>query len=111
MADYPSGRRKFISIADEGEARRKANQIAIKLANSEGGVLQLTSNDRAAYLRSIELLKPAGKALELAAAEYAAAREKLGPHDKGVPDGRSTARAERTGRLPLRDCLKSLILP
>ena len=80
VADYSSGRRKFISFADEGEARRKASEIAIKLANSEGDVLRLTSNDRAAYLRSMELLKPTGKALELAAAEYAEARAKLGPH-------------------------------
>ena len=80
VADYTSGRRKFISFADEGEARRKANEIAIKLANSEGDVLQLTSNDRAAYLRSMDLLKPTGKALELAAAEYAEASEKLGRH-------------------------------
>ena len=83
VSDYTSGRRKFISFADEAEARRKANEIAIKLANSEGDVLRLSSTDRAAYLRSLEILKPTGKPLELAAAEYAEARQKLGPHALG----------------------------
>ena len=41
-------------------------------------VLELTNADVAAYLRATYLLKPTGVSLELAAADYAEAKAKLG---------------------------------
>lgn len=78
VADYSGGKRKFITLANEKEARRRANEIALKLANREGDVLTLTSSDRASYIRAMELIRPTGASLEMVAAEYADAHAKLG---------------------------------
>ncbi|MEK7675934.1 MAG: hypothetical protein AAB676_08905, partial [Verrucomicrobiota bacterium] len=85
VVDYSGGARKFISFARERDARDKATEIATKLASRQGDVLSLTSSDRAAYLRALEFLQPTGVALELAAAQFAEAHQKLG--------GRSLAEA------------------
>jgi len=77
VADYSEGKRKFIAYADEQDARAKARDIAVKLANREGVVLDLTIADKASYVRSLELLKPTGAPLELAAAQFAEAHQKL----------------------------------
>jgi hypothetical protein len=47
------------------------------LANREGAVLTLTSSDRAACLRGLELLRPSGVALELAVAQFVEGHQKL----------------------------------
>ncbi|MBI1839311.1 MAG: hypothetical protein HYR88_00465 [Verrucomicrobia bacterium] len=60
VADYSSGRRRLVTFRDESEARRKANEIAHKMASGQVDVLQLSSDDRAAYARAIQLLKPCG---------------------------------------------------
>ena len=78
VADYSSGHRRFVSFADEGEARRKATEIAAKLAKGEVAVLGLTNQDRAAYVRALELLKPTQTPLEVAAAHFAEAHHRLG---------------------------------
>ena len=78
VADYSTGRRKFITVASEEEARKRAGEIAIKLANHQGDVLTLTSGDRASYVRAMELIRPTGASLEMVAAEYADAHAKLG---------------------------------
>ena len=77
VADYTSGRRKFISFADEMAARKKAHQIATKLAKLDGAALTLTGADAATYVRAQELLKPTGVPLELVAAQFAEVHEKL----------------------------------
>lgn len=77
VADYSSGKRQFITLADEKAARSRANEIAARLANREGDVLTLTSSDRASYLRALELIRPTGASLEMVAAEYAHAHAKL----------------------------------
>ena len=78
VADYSSGHRKFVSFADEGKARRKATEIGTKLAKGEVAVLGFTSQDRTAYLRAMELLKPTQVPIELAAAQFAEAHQRLG---------------------------------
>lgn len=78
VADYSGGARKLITFGCEEEARRKASEIATKLANREGAVLNLTNADRAAYLRSLELLKPTALPLETAVAQFAEAHKRLG---------------------------------
>ena len=78
VSDYSEGKRKLISYAEEQEARDKATQIATKLANSEGAVLRLTAEDCSTYLRALDLLKATGVPLELAAAQFADAHQRLG---------------------------------
>ena len=77
VADYSTGKRKLESFASEREARDVANTIAVKVAKLDGAVLTLSSNDRLAYLRALELLKPTGVPLELAAAYFTEAQTKL----------------------------------
>ena len=55
--------------------------VANQLGSANGDVLQLTSADRAAYLRSRELLDPLGIPLEMAAAQVADLHKQL----NGVP--------------------------
>ena len=78
VADYTTGRRKFISFANEGRARAKAQEIAQKLAKGERDALTLTNRDRTTYLRALELLKPTQTPLEVAAAHFAEAHHRLG---------------------------------
>ena len=94
VADYSTGKRRFVSFANEGDAREKATEIATRLANREAEVLTLSTGDRAAYLRAREFLQPTGVAIELAAAQFADAHKKLA--------GRSLAEAVSyfTRRIP-----------
>lgn len=78
VADFSSGKRKLIAFADERKARDEAIRIATAQAKLDGAVLTLTSADRSIYLRAIELLKPTGIGLDLAAAQFAEAHSKLG---------------------------------
>ena len=50
LADYSTGKRRLITFANERDARQKATEIATKLANREGDVLNLRSADRITYL-------------------------------------------------------------
>ena len=77
VADYSTGRRRFISFADEEEARRKAREIASSLGGKKGDVVTLDGAAASAYLRAIELIEPTGIALELAAAQFAQAHSTL----------------------------------
>ncbi len=77
VSDYSSGRRRLLTFRDEEQARLKVGEIARKMASGQVDVLQLSSTDRAAYARAIQLLKPTGIALELAVAEYADAKTRL----------------------------------
>lgn len=78
VAEYVDGKRRLIAFADEQKARDRATEIATRLATREGDVLTLTSADRAAYVRSLELLQPTGIAIDLASAQFAEAHGKLG---------------------------------
>lgn len=78
VADFSSGKRKFITFSNEQEARDKAHEIAHKLNSGQVDVLTMTSADRAAFVRAAELLQPTGIPVELAAAEFAEAKAKLG---------------------------------
>lgn len=75
--DRTGGTRRFHAFADEDKARAKASEIAVRMANFEGAVLTLRNRDREAYVRALEHLKPTNVPLELAAAEYAAAHQRL----------------------------------
>ncbi len=70
LAYYDGARRQKKRFSDLEEARQEAELAATKLANGEGQVLRLTSMDRANYLQSLDTLRPLGRQLCLAVAEY-----------------------------------------
>ena len=71
VADYSTGKRRLVSFADRDEAQREAARIAQNLASGNVVALELSPSERAAYGRAIELLRPTGVALEVAAAAFA----------------------------------------
>lgn len=78
IADYTTGERKFRTFADHGKALGEAERIGIALANGEGLAARASATDLASYGRSVELLKPTGDSLELAASIFAEAAQILG---------------------------------
>src|SRR5437899_9922857 len=60
-------RRRFAKLE---EAKSEAQLVAVKLANGQHDVLQLTSTDRSNYLQAVEALRPFGRHLYLAVTEY-----------------------------------------
>lgn len=73
VADYSSGKRRLISFADQDAAQREAVRIAQALASGKVAALELGPQERAAYGRAMELLRPTGIPLEVAAATFAQA--------------------------------------
>jgi integrase len=71
LAYYDGAKRVRKRFSDLEEARREAELAADKLSNGEGQVLRLTSLDRANYLQALDTLRPLGRPLNLAVAEYA----------------------------------------
>ena len=68
--------RQVFSTLKEAKAAAKAK--ANHLDKGRHGAATMTNAQTASFFRAIELLKPAGVALELAASEYAAAVKRLG---------------------------------
>jgi integrase len=66
------------TFSDFAAAKREAETVARNLSSIDAAVLKLTSTDRAAYLRALELLKPFGLPIEVAAAHFADAKRILG---------------------------------
>jgi integrase len=71
LAYYDGAKRIKKRFANLDEAKREAELAATSLANGEGQVLRLTSLDRANYLQALNTLRPLGRQLNLAVAEYA----------------------------------------
>ena len=59
-------------------ARREGQAVVDSLSRGEIAASSLTGDQRASYLRAMNLLSPCGVSLELAAAEYAGAKKMLG---------------------------------
>ncbi|MBL9138514.1 MAG: site-specific integrase [Verrucomicrobiales bacterium] len=78
VSDYTTGKRRLITFADRDEAEREAARIAQNLAAGKVVALELSPAERAAYGRAIELLRPTGVSLEVAAATFAEASALLG---------------------------------
>ncbi len=78
VADYSTGQRRLRSFSDLAEARCEAERIASAIASGEAAVLDLSAQDRSAYVRSLELLKSTGTPVEVASATYAEAFKVLG---------------------------------
>lgn len=74
---YLGDKRQRVTFADLGLAMTEAETVANKLSTGEINVLTLTSQDRLAYIRAIEALKPTGVPLEMAAMQFAQAQTLL----------------------------------
>jgi integrase len=70
VAFYHGGRRQRRTFADLALARQEAELVANRSAAGEMDVLALTSADRSAYVRSVELLRESGTPLELAVMQF-----------------------------------------
>ena len=77
VAYYFGGKRVRKTFADLDKARLEAETVADRICAGELNVLSLTSADRTAYLRSVELLKPSGVPLEMAVMQFAEAERIL----------------------------------
>jgi len=78
LADYTSGVRRLRGFTDHGDARKEAEKIARQLSSGDATAATMRNSEAASYGRALELLRPTGTALEVAAATYAKAVEILG---------------------------------
>lgn len=78
VSDHTTGERRLRDFYDRGAARAEAERIARLLANGEAEAASLTGKEAASYGRAVELLRPVGISLELAAATFAEAVSILG---------------------------------
>jgi integrase len=78
LSDYTSGVRRLRSFTDLGKARKEADKIARQLSSGDATAATMRNSEAASYGRAVELLRPTGAALEVAAASYAKAFEILG---------------------------------
>lgn len=78
VADHTSGQRRFRGFSDHAAARAEALKIARQLASGETTAATMSNAAAASYGRAVELLRPTGAALEVAAAAYAKSFQLLG---------------------------------
>ena len=78
VADYTSGVRRLRGFSDHGKAVQDAERIARAISAGNVAGANITANESAAFGRALELLRPTGMPLELAAAHYAQAFKILG---------------------------------
>jgi integrase len=78
LADYTGGVRRLRGFADHGAARKEAEKIARQLSSGDATAATMRNSEAASYGRAVELLRPTGADLVLAAASYAKAFEILG---------------------------------
>ena len=77
VAYYQGDKRIRKTFADLGLASTEAETVANKMSTGELNVLKLTSDDRLAYVRAMEVLKPIGVSLEMAVIQFAEAHRLL----------------------------------
>jgi integrase len=78
LAYWQDGVRKRLTFAAFEKAKQEAEAVVGRMASSDANVFTLTNADGAAYQRARQLLDPVGVAIEMAAAEFAAAKARLG---------------------------------
>ncbi|MHB8522192.1 MAG: tyrosine-type recombinase/integrase [Limisphaerales bacterium] len=78
VADYTGGARRLRGFTDHGQARREAERIAAQLSTGETTAARMSNSEAASFGRAIELLRPTGLSLEMAAANVAKSFEILG---------------------------------
>ena len=82
VSDYTGGTRRLRSFSNHAEARQEAEKVARQLSTGDALAGAMRNADAASYGRAIELLRPTGASLELAAAVYAKCFEILGGDDQ-----------------------------
>ena len=75
---YQNGERIRKNFASKEKALHEAHFVAAKLQSAEGEALTLKREDRFSYVEALNTIKPTGKPLHVAVAEYAAASKILG---------------------------------
>jgi integrase len=70
LAYYFGGKRVRKTFADLSKAQLEAETVANRICAGELNVLTLTSEDRTAYVRAMEMLKPSGTPLEIAVMQF-----------------------------------------
>lgn len=78
VADYSAGTRRLRSYGDRAAAVAAAQEIAAKVSTGEVTAAGMSNAESASYGRAIELLRPTGASLELAASTFAKCFEILG---------------------------------
>ena len=78
LAYYQDGVRKRPVFSNFKEAKKEAIFVAERMGSQDADVLELKSADRAAYQRARQLLDPIGVGVEMAAAQFADAKIRLG---------------------------------
>jgi hypothetical protein len=78
VANHLSGRRTLKSFADLSKARAEADRVARQISTGEATAAAMSNSDAASFGRAMELLRPTGLALEVAAAIIVKAIEILG---------------------------------
>lgn len=78
VADYSGGTRRLRGFSAHGEARQEAERIARQIASGEATAAQMLNTEAASYGRAVELLRPTGAPLEVAAGVFAEAWKILG---------------------------------
>jgi integrase len=77
IAYYEGGQRRRVNVSDSEKAEAKAEEIANALARGEADALKFTSHERAMLVQSQEMLRPLGKAVNIAVSEYVDAVTRL----------------------------------
>jgi integrase len=78
VVHYLGEKRQRRMFSDLALALTEAETIASKLSAGELNVLELRNEDRLAYVRAVEALKPTGTPLEMAAMQFAETWQRLG---------------------------------
>jgi integrase len=99
VSDYTAGYRRLRSFADSTEAIEEAKRIGRLLSTGEATAATMRNSEAASYGRAVELLRPLGTPLELAAAHYAEAFKILG-RDRIVEAASDFIRRNPTERPP-----------
>jgi integrase len=78
VSDYTTGARRLRGFTDHAAALKEAERIASLISSGQVEAASMRNSEAASYGRAIELLRPTGVSLEVAAATYAKAFEILG---------------------------------
>ena len=78
VADYSEGVRRFRGFSERAAAVEAAKGIAGKIASGDVSAASLSNSESASFGRAVELLRPTGASLELAASTFAKCFELLG---------------------------------
>ncbi len=102
VSDFSQGSRRLRSFADEGEALTEAARIARPIANGQTTAAAMRNPDAASFGRAMEILRPTGDSIELAASRYAEVVKLLGAGDRLIESVKYFL-ANDPGNLPDRD--------